>query len=481
MVKFGTAILEKAFSGKLAINKTNTNEISQEELDSRGKLLPDTDIVPENLYNCNSWYDYTEKLTKLIRRKEDTCRERSFSMPDYANYIEKTVQELYNSDISQLRKREQIRQDYCDTGLLDISTTGHYKRQLIVYIRTLVLLVAEEACTFSYENGKRLARCKVDARFINRAIELYVDCLPYCKAREECLPNLPSKATDIEVWWSDLIITGVFKDLYLNHTYAYLRRDVGTPMYEQEVVMKANTLIVPSNGAVRIYAVVKFDDYNVQQLEWEKKITKDGYVVSVAGLVYTIIVIMALTVILSLILGIHYSDAVSGAGIDPTSLTSLVIVVDGLLLALFTNVYKDNWSWYEMLRGYYITRDWHQLHHTDKTVEKSRALVQYISKTPSLLPTLYAKAWCYINTLKDGLTTGPDNITLQGLHQEGYQFLKDTRGMMVVYEPGYAMTKTPAFGVARNVRGKLHVTYDNTIERPDCYWDGNVAPIGYDK
>jgi hypothetical protein len=190
---------------------------------------------------------------------------------------------------------------------------------------------------------------------------------------------------------------------------------------------------------------------------------------------------MVLTVILSLVLGIHYSDAVSGVGIDPTSLTSLVIVVDGLLLALFTNVYKDNWSWYEMLRGYYVTRDWHQLHHTDKTVEKSRALIQYISKTPSLLPTLDPKTWCYINTLKDGLTTGPDNITLQDLHELGYQFLKDGRGQMVVFEPGYAMTKEPEFGVARNIQGKLHVTYDNRLEMPKYSWDGNVAPIGYDR
>lgn len=291
-----------------------------------------------------------------------------------------------------------------------------------------------------------------------------------------------SSLTDIELWWSDLYIEGVIKDLYLTQTYGYLRRDTGisAPMYEQEVILKTNSLLLQSIGAVRIYVVAKCDDYNVQQLEWEKKITNDGYVVSVAGLVYTIIAVMVLTVILSLVLGIHYSDAVSGAGIDPTSLTSLIIVVDGLLLALFTNVYKDNWSWYEMLRGYYVTRDWHQLHHRDKTAEKSRALLQYISKTPSLLPTLDAKTWCYINTLKDGLTTGPDNITLQDLHELGYQFLKDSRGQMVVFEPGYAMTRTPAYGVARNVRGKLHVTYDNTAEMPNCNWDGDVAPIGYD-
>jgi hypothetical protein len=265
MVESDTAILGKAFSGKLAVNETNNYDISQEELDGVRKLLPDTKIVLTEYWGCNSWLDYTKKIAILTRRKEDTDRERGYSMPDYANYIEKTVQELYNSDIAQLRKREEIRRDYCDTALLEIFN----ERQLIVYIRTLVLLVAEEACTFSRDTGKRLAKCNVDVRFINKAIELYSECLPYCKARDECISKLPGKAADIELWWSDLFIAGVYKDLYLTQAYGYLRKEKGgsPPMYEQEAVLKANTSIVPSACAVRIYAVVKCDDYNVQQLE----------------------------------------------------------------------------------------------------------------------------------------------------------------------------------------------------------------------
>lgn len=176
MVKYDVAILGKIYRSEMAMNETKDCDMLQEVPASGGDLLPESHMILEwHSSESDSWSESTEKLVGLIRRNEDKYHDLRFSMPEYANYIEKTVQELYNSDIAQLRKREEIRRDHCDSEILDT-----YPRQLIVFIKTLVLMIAEEAFIFSRDTGKRLASCNVDARFVNRAIELYAHCLPYC-------------------------------------------------------------------------------------------------------------------------------------------------------------------------------------------------------------------------------------------------------------------------------------------------------------
>jgi hypothetical protein len=52
-----------------------------------------------------------------------------------------------------------------------------------------------------------------------------------------------------------------------------------------------------------------------------------------------------------LIAGLRKMPWITIDGVDPTSLTSLIIVLEGIVLALYVSVYKENWSLYDMIRG----------------------------------------------------------------------------------------------------------------------------------
>lgn len=102
-----------------------------------------------------------------------------------------------------------------------------------------------------------------------------------------------------------------------------------------------------------------------------------GYIISVRSFIYPLLAVLISSALFVMISGLLRKDYMVFDGVDPTSLTSLVIVIEGLFLALITAVAVENWSWYDMIRGQIMVTDkdeWLKIVHDNKT--KALAVIQ---------------------------------------------------------------------------------------------------------
>jgi hypothetical protein len=82
-------------------------------------------------------------------------------------------------------------------------------------------------------------------------------------------------------------------------------------------------------------------------------IDKDGILVNKKTIVISLLTLFFIVNLLVLIIGLKYSDIYNNANVDPTSATSLSLVVSGLLLTLIKSINIKDWLWYDFIRMRY--------------------------------------------------------------------------------------------------------------------------------
>lgn len=107
------------------------------------------------------------------------------------------------------------------------------------------------------------------------------------------------------------------------------------------------------------------DDY-VDPLQVFDTISDRGYKDTVVIPTAIIVVILVSVAVLIIYGGLSKASWMSIDGVDPTSLASLTLAIEGILLAAYVSMFKDNWSWYDMMRGQLYVEDYY------KTSEKFR-------------------------------------------------------------------------------------------------------------
>jgi hypothetical protein len=92
-----------------------------------------------------------------------------------------------------------------------------------------------------------------------------------------------------------------------------------------------------------------------------KLLTSRGYEVDVKFLVYPFLIMLVSLALFVFVAGISRVSWFIIDGVDPTSLTSLVLVIEGLLLAIIVSTAARDWSWYDMIRGKIYYEDYNDI------------------------------------------------------------------------------------------------------------------------
>ncbi|CAO3696867.1 unnamed protein product [Umbelopsis ramanniana] len=105
-----------------------------------------------------------------------------------------------------------------------------------------------------------------------------------------------------------------------------------------------------------------------------------GFYVSVRSFTYPLLSVLVIIELFVLAGGIAQWEPMVIKGVDPTSLASLVIVLEGLFLALVVATFHDNWSWYDMVRGQIVYENYYDL---PASVKNSSYAVDVITQAMS--------------------------------------------------------------------------------------------------
>ncbi|KAJ2963802.1 hypothetical protein NQZ79_g1272 [Umbelopsis isabellina] len=145
---------------------------------------------------------------------------------------------------------------------------------------------------------------------------------------------------------------------------------------------------------------------------------------------------LVITVLLSSLIGLT-SWALPNHGrlqdynIDPTSLTSLFIVVEGLILAAFVALYAENWSWHDMIRGQLFVLDYEDFGSHSQTIDRAsliRHVIEYAKQYEHIVAPEYL---CYVEHEYKEKMIMPHGLTVTELKHVGYSVMHTTRGYYV--------------------------------------------------
>jgi hypothetical protein len=185
-----------------------------------------------------------------------------------------------------------------------------------------------------------------------------------------------------------------------------------------------------ASGAWGEHTLTLFNSYENNREDrdyWEEHYSPDGYVVNVMFQVYSFLILLALCLAMVIWHGaVHYSYW-QERGVDFTSLISLIIVAEGVLLTLYTNTYYENWTWFDMLRGQVTKTEWSKLPGSMRTERKKIALLQLLSERKAWAMGLNTKDSCYLLHAGQGKVTGPGKLSVSELKKLKYTVLYDTQ------------------------------------------------------
>jgi hypothetical protein len=152
---------------------------------------------------------------------------------------------------------------------------------------------------------------------------------------------------------------------------------------------------------------------------WADVITPKGYKLNVKHEVYMFMTILMIIFLLCCILSICFSDFWVMRLIDTTSFLSLVLLLEGASISAFTSVYKDNWSWHDMMRGQVFVKDWNQLPQKYKTDAAIKDYITFIMRNHDLAKYMDPNSNCYLHGLAAGDIIGPKPVKVSMMRECG--------------------------------------------------------------
>lgn len=94
-----------------------------------------------------------------------------------------------------------------------------------------------------------------------------------------------------------------------------------------------------------------YQRYDMSQIKIMSTINDKGYQDRVIWPTLILTVALASLTLIVIVSSFTKQPWITTEGVDPSSLTSMTIVLEGIVVAIYVATYKDNWSLYDMVRG----------------------------------------------------------------------------------------------------------------------------------
>ncbi|KAI8580392.1 hypothetical protein K450DRAFT_236832 [Umbelopsis ramanniana AG] len=144
------------------------------------------------------------------------------------------------------------------------------------------------------------------------------------------------------------------------------------------------------------------------EMKMNSMFDRRGFYVSVRTFTYPLLLVLVIIELFVLVGGISKWEPMVIDGVDPTSLASLVIVLEGLLLAFVVATFHDNWSWYDMVRGQIVYENYYDLPAVVKNNSYAvDVITQAMSNREACKHILSSYGSCVTGITGDGTVTLP--------------------------------------------------------------------------
>jgi hypothetical protein len=162
-------------------------------------------------------------------------------------------------------------------------------------------------------------------------------------------------------------------------------------------------------------------------------LTEKGYKVTVKRWVIPLLVILVSIAFISLVGGLKPNGFMRIDGVDPSSLTSLIIVIDGLILAAFTAIFHEEWSWYDMLRCRLYIQNYADLPKKSSNAIDAYKLINHVICNYNDYCEIVSSAdCCYIQPKCKGRIKLPSTNEIKDIRKLGLHILRTSAGLTVV-------------------------------------------------
>lgn len=163
--------------------------------------------------------------------------------------------------------------------------------------------------------------------------------------------------------------------------------------------------------------------------------TSKGYKQNIFPLTCSIIVILICITISTVVVCVVYGKEINYIGADPFSVITFVVFVEGLVLSIFTTVYKENWSWYDFFRGNIYHDEMNSIVGYEKLKDISKSIYNYniiqniILHNRSLLQFYNRDQACYVGHEANGVCELPQRIHTATMLQLNYAIYSTNIGL----------------------------------------------------
>jgi hypothetical protein len=151
-------------------------------------------------------------------------------------------------------------------------------------------------------------------------------------------------------------------------------------------------------------------------------LTPRGYKYTIRRYIWPLLVVLVVTALFVLICGMKKMPFMTFDGVDPTSLTSLVIVMEGLFLAFIVATFHEDWSWYDMIRGQLFVSEFEKLpRRVIKRYNKGKLVRHFIRRQDDYKDIVSRYNACYLSVETTGRFTLPFGATISDLKKCGFE------------------------------------------------------------
>lgn len=152
-------------------------------------------------------------------------------------------------------------------------------------------------------------------------------------------------------------------------------------------------------------------------------LTKKGYKYTLRIFIWPLLALMVGSTLFILISGLTKKSYMTFEGVDPTSMTSLYVVLEGLFLAFIVATFHEDWSWYDMIRGQLYVPDYELLPlRVRMKYDVARFLHHVYTRQDDYKELISRYGACYIKSEVNGKYTLPLRMTVASLIRCGCAF-----------------------------------------------------------
>ncbi|KAI8584696.1 hypothetical protein K450DRAFT_267349 [Umbelopsis ramanniana AG] len=217
------------------------------------------------------------------------------------------------------------------------------------------------------------------------------------------------------------ILNAVSNSIPLSRSIVMAARRSSRGTYISRVLPVVECSYNSSNEFLRSFSYYKRLFAKVAEPGLRHFLSEKGYKVRIPHVVYPFLAFLALFAIIVLEEGLRKAPWITVDGVDPTSLTSLVLVIEGLLLALLVSTTARNWSWYDMIRGVIYYESYQEIPSIIRpSINLNMFMVHLLWYNSEYAKCLDSYDSCSLMVEREGSATIPRAVTMEEFVASGH-------------------------------------------------------------